>query len=167
MGPSLFGRPYARTVGKVKRSVQIKKESKDLSCSVSYLVFVCLSNPQEVTLVSEVVLYFFWRFKDDRRGQRNCFQHTDQAHTKRICRSGKTEPVPLPPAQFKYDAELRAPSDEYNKSSCRVGSWLLPFSNLGLPSPHRDLLYSSSGAPSSVPYLNCAGGKGNGFGLPF
>ena len=47
-----------------------------------------------------------------------------------------------------------APGDDYNKSPCRVTSWVLSFSNLGLPSRHRDLLYSWPGAPSSAPYLN-------------
>ena len=75
--------------------------------------------------------------------------------------------MPLPPAQFKYGAELGVSSDEYNKCPCRIGSSVLSFSNLGLPSLHGDLLYSSLGAPSSAPYLNCAGGKGNGFGPPF
>ena len=38
------------------------------------------------------------------------------------------------------------PGDEYNKSPCRVASWVLSFSNLGLPSRHRDL-YTHDQAP--------------------
>ena len=75
--------------------------------------------------------------------------------------------MPLPPAQFKYGAELGAPGDECNKSPCREGSSRLLKDKSQPATLHGDLLYSSPGAPSSVPYLNCAGGKGNGFGPPF
>ena len=33
-----------------------------------------------------------------------------------------------------------------------AGRWVLSLNNLGLPSLHRDLLYSSPGAPSSAPF---------------
>ena len=73
--------------------------------------------------------------------------------------------MPLPPAQFKYGAELGALSDEYNKSVCGEGRPRSLKDKSQLPTLHGDLLYSSLGTPSSAPYLNCAGGKGNGFGL--
>ena len=58
--------------------------------------------------------------------------------------------MPLPPAPFKYVAELGAPSDEYNKSPCREGSPRLLKDKSRLPILHGDLLYSSLGAPSYV-----------------
>ena len=75
--------------------------------------------------------------------------------------------MPSPPALFKYGARLGAPGDQYNKFPLREGSCVLSVGNLGLPSLHGDLLYSSPGAPSLAPYLNCAGGDGNDFGPPF
>ena len=75
--------------------------------------------------------------------------------------------MPLPPAQFKYGAELGPPSDEHNKSPCGEGSPRLLKDKSQLPTLHRDLLYLSPGGPSSAPYLNCAGGKGYGFRPPF
>ena len=41
------------------------------------------------------------------------------------------------------------------------------FCNLGLAFLRGELLYSSPGAPSSAPHLNCAGSDGNGVGPPF
>ena len=38
-----------------------------------------------------------------------------------------------------------------------VGRWVLSLSNLGLPSLHGDLLYSSPGAPSSAPFWTVQG----------
>ena len=75
--------------------------------------------------------------------------------------------MPLPPAQFKYGAELGVPGDEYNKFLCREGSLRLLKDKNQLPSLHGHLLYSSPGAPSSAPYWNCAGGNGNSFRPPF
>ena len=75
--------------------------------------------------------------------------------------------MPLALAQFKYGAELGAPDDEYNKSPCREGSPRLLKDKSQLLSLHGDLLYSSPGAPSSAPYLNCASGNGNAFGPLF
>ena len=49
-----------------------------------------------------------------------------------------------------------------NKSPCGEGSLRLLKDKSQLPPLHGNLLYSSPGAPSSAPYLNCAGGKGNG-----
>ena len=51
--------------------------------------------------------------------------------------------MPLPPAQFKYGAELGAPGDEYNKFPCREGSLRLLKDISQLPFLYRDLLYSS------------------------
>ena len=64
--------------------------------------------------------------------------------------------------QFKYGAELGAPGDEYNKSPCGEGNPRLLKDKSQLPTLHGDLLYSSPGAPSSAPYLNCASGQGEG-----
>ena len=75
--------------------------------------------------------------------------------------------MPSLPAHFKYGAELGAPGDEYNKSPCREGSPRLLKVKTQLATLHGDLLYSSPGAPSSAPYLKCAGGKGNGSGRHF
>ena len=68
--------------------------------------------------------------------------------------------MPLLPAQFKCGAELGVPGDEYNKSPYREGRPKFLKDKTQLPSLRGNLLYSSTGAPSSAPYFNCAGSEG-------
>ena len=67
------------------------------------------------------------------------------------------ESILLQEPRMRIEMGKRVSKRRENIPEGEVGRWVLSLSNLGLPSLHGDLLYSSPGAPSSAPFWTVQG----------